>query len=257
MGAGPPPAGARPLDEHHPARVPYERLGGAPDAPLWLRTDIPMARGLGFSGAVRVAAAGLAAAERGDPIEAAADEILAVTTELEGHGDNVAASLHGGVVAHVDEHAIAFPLGPRLSAARFVAWVPAVTTSTERSRRSLPTSVERADAVHNVARAAQFVLAFAHDDPALLVGATDDRLHQAARLAAVPGAEAALSAGVDAGAWCGWLSGSGPTVGFLCSSEAEPVVVAALGAVVDTVADAAAAHVKVLSIDAAGLAVAS
>ena len=81
---------------------------------MWMRCNIPMARGLGFSGAVRVGAAALAVVQRGDAIDTAAGEILDVATELEGHGDNVAASLHGGVVAFVGGRAIPFALGPVL-----------------------------------------------------------------------------------------------------------------------------------------------
>ncbi len=241
VGLGDAPAGAQQLDDAHPGRAAFERLGGT--GPMWMRCNIPMARGLGFSGAVRVGAAALAVAQREDSIGTAAGEILEVATELEGHGDNVAASLHGGLVAFVGGRAIPFALGPVLSSAAFVAWVPEVTTSTNASRRTLPDAVTRADAVHNIARAAQFILAFAHDDPALLLGATDDRLHQAQRLSAVSGASEAIGAGVAAGAWCAWLSGSGPTVGMLCD-----------GAIADRVAAALPpnGHTKILGIDTSG-----
>jgi homoserine kinase len=62
----------------------------------------------------------------------------------------------------------------------------------------------------------------------LLDGATDDRLHQSVRLGSVPGAADALDAGVSAGAWCGWLSGSGPTIAFLAEPAAADAVAAAL-----------------------------
>jgi homoserine kinase len=241
VGTGPAPGGAQQIDEHHPARVAFSRLGGRGD--IWLRCSIPMARGLGFSGAVRVAAAGLAIVQTDRSISDGAAEILDVTIELEGHGDNVAASLFGGVSACVDDRAIPFPLGPVLGEAAFVAWIPDVTTSTDSSRRSLPDAVSRSSAVHNIGRAAQLVLAFAHDDPSLLVGATNDELHQAARLAEVPGSCDAIEAGVAAGAWCGWLSGSGPTIGFLVDRVRAAGVVAALPP---------GGHTKILSIDRVG-----
>lgn len=241
VGAGSAPSDAQQLDEHHPARRAYERLGGA--GPMWLRCNIPMARGLGFSGAVRVGAAALALTESGRTIGDGASEILSVSAELEGHGDNVAASLCGGVTAFVSGQAVPFRLGPVLSGASFVAWIPDVTTSTDTSRKALPDEVSRDAAVHNLARATQFALAFAHDDPALLMDATADRLHQAERLPAVPGAAEAISTGVDAGAWCGWLSGSGPTVGLLASADVAESVVAALPP---------EGHSKILSIDLEG-----
>jgi homoserine kinase len=246
VGLGPAPDGAHPIDGRHPARVPFERLGGTGE--LWLRTDIPMARGLGFSGAARVAAAGLGAvvAADGDPgaLEHRRTEILEVTAELEGHGDNVAASVNGGVTAYVSGRVVEMPLGPVIGAARFVAWIPDVTTSTDASRRHLPSSVERVDAVANIGAAAQFVLAVARDDPALLRGGTADRLHQAERLPAVPGAADALREGLGAGAWCAWLSGSGPTVALLCAEEDVGRVVAALPD---------GGHTKVLSIEPRGV----
>ena len=201
VGDGDAPDGAQQVDEHPPAHVAFERCGGS--GPIWLRCSIPMARGLGFSGAVRVAAAGLGVAQRGDDLAGAAAEILSVTAELEGHGDNVAASVAGGVVAYVDGVAVPFPLGPVLGAAAFVAWVPDVTTSTDASRRALADQVARGDAVANIAAAAAFTLAFAHDDPTLLAAGTRDHLHQGVRVPPIPGAVAALDAGVAAGAWAG------------------------------------------------------
>lgn len=247
-GVGEAPAGARPLDDHHPARRAFIECGGT--GPIWMRCDIPMARGLGFSGAARVAAASLAVVQRtgdiehhGGAIDSAAAEILAVAATLEGHGDNVAASLHGGVTAFVDGRAVRIGLGPIIAAASFVAWIPDATTSTDSSRRGLPTTVDRAAAVHNIARSIQLITAIAHDDPDLLRGATADRLHQAERIAAVPGAADALAAGVAAGAWCGWLSGSGPTVALLAEPATVPQIVAALPT---------GGHSKVLAIDTAG-----
>ena len=241
VGAGDAPDGAHQIDEHHPARVAFDRLGGT--GPMWLRTNIPMARGLGFSGAVRVGAAALAVARAGRTLHDGASEILAVAAELEGHGDNVAASLHGGVVAFVDGRAIPFVVGPVLGAAAFVAWVPDVTTSTDTSRKALGAEVARSAAVHNIGRATQFALAFAHDDPTLLSGSTEDRLHQDARLPGIDGASEAMRCGVEAGAWCGWLSGSGPTVGMLVAREHVDAVLAALPT---------GGHSKVLGIDPSG-----
>ncbi len=246
FGAGPAPEGATQLDDRHPGRIPFERLGGRGD--LWFRTNIPMARGLGFSGAARVAAAGLGAvvAAEGDPsaLDDASDAILDVAAELEGHGDNAAASLMGGVTAYVDGRVLQIPLGPVMRAAEVVAWVPRVTTSTDASRKTLAATVDRTDAVANLARVAQFTLAIAQDDPSLLIGSTEDHLHQPARLPAIPDAAEAVAAAVDAGAWCSWLSGSGPTVAMLCDGARADDVVAALPP---------SGHAKRLHIDTLGL----
>jgi homoserine kinase len=245
VGLGAVPDGAVPVDAHHPSQIAFDELGGS--GRLWLRTSIPMARGLGFSGAVRVAGAALAVVSGPDSpnstLEVEATRILATTAGLEGHGDNVGASLFGGVVAHVDGRVLPMRLGPTIAAASVVVWIPEVTTSTERSRRALTATVDRSAAVHNIGRAIQLTVAIEHDDPTLLSGATDDRLHQPERLALVPGAATAIADGVEAGAWCGWLSGSGPTVALLCPRGGVDAVLRALPT---------AGHHKVLAIDRVG-----
>jgi len=254
VGAGDPPDGARALDEHHPATVAFARLGGS--GPIWMRSSIPMGRGVGFSGVARVGGAALAVVIGADDpavtLAARRDEVLRVAAELEGHADNVAASLYGGVVASLHGHVgdarrhdesadmsggtpgetvgrtLRLRVGPVLAAASVVLWVPSATTSTDRSRAGLGDQVSRVDAVHSLGRAVQFALAVERDDPLLLAGATSDRLHQPTRLARVPDAADALEAGTAAGAWCGWLSGSGPTVALLCDAAVADTVEAAL-----------------------------
>lgn len=231
VGTGVAPSRAHQAEERHPSSIAFEALGGT--GPIWVRTSIPMGRGLGFSGAARVGGAALAVAQRtpsadDDTITAASDEILGATSLLEGHGDNVAASLLGGIVAWVGSRALSLRVGPQLASAALVLWIPDATTATDRSRATLAAEVPRADAVHNLGRVAQFVLAVEHDEPTLLAGATDDRLHQAARLEFVPEAQGAIDAGMSAGAWCAWLSGSGPTVALFCPIASAGAVTAAL-----------------------------
>jgi homoserine kinase len=204
----------------HPAALAFARLGGA--GPLWWRSPIPPGRGLGFSGAARVA--GLLAAQaqhdRHDP-----DEVLGHAAVLEGHPDNVAASLFGGVVAAAGGRHVRVPLA---LVPAVVVWVPSFETRTDQSRTRLPATVPFADAVFNVGRAALLVAALAAGDAATLRAATEDRLHQDQRLAATPASRAALHAALDAGAWAAWLSGSGPTVASLCEPGDAVRVAAAL-----------------------------
>lgn len=242
VGLGDPPDGARATDANHPADVAFRRLGGA--GPLWTRSPIPMGRGMGYSGAVRVGGAAAALVQRdGCPTldEEARSEILEMAARLEGHADNAAASLYGGIVVCSGDQVEAVPLAidPVV-----VAWVPdETTTSTDRSRTMLPEMVPMADAVFNLGRVATFVAACAAGDTGALRRATEDRLHQPSRLAAVPASGAAIDAALEAGAWAAWLSGSGPTVAILCDERDERRVVARLPN---------GGHTKLLRIDRRG-----
>jgi homoserine kinase len=169
--------------------------------------------------------AALAQKNDGADVDALADETLDRAAALEGHEDNVAASLYGGVVAVAGGTAVRVPLGLEPT---IVVWVPTARTSTEESRGKLPASVSLADATFNVGRTALLVAALAAGDAAALSSATADRLHQDIRLAAAPESRRAMNAAVEAGAWCSWLSGSGPTIAALVAPDVAKAVAAAL-----------------------------
>jgi homoserine kinase len=237
VGSGLPPAGARPLHDHHPASVAHRSAGGSGE--LWERGAIPMGRGLGFSGAARIGGALLARAERagGDPGDDERAEVLALASRLEGHADNVAASLHGGVVATAGDRVVRVPLGFEPT---IVVWIPSTVTKTDESRRALGGPVPFDDVVFQVGRVAVLVAALAAGDVDALRTGVQDRLHQPARLEHVPGSRAAIEAAHDAGAWAAWLSGSGPTVAAMCAPDLAGAVAAALPA---------GGHTKVLAVD--------
>lgn len=251
LGADPEPTsepgdGSRPADETHPADVAFRAGGGR--GQLWVRSPIPMGRGLGYSGAMRVGGLVAAAAQRygADAVAEAGDTILAEAAALEGHADNAAASLLGGLVAVAADRAVRVPLAVDPAV---VVWVPPTTMSTTRSRSMLSATVSFHDAVFNVGRTALLVAALASGDVAALARATEDRLHQDHRLAGAPESRDALASGLEAGAWCGWLSGSGPSIAFLCDRDAAEAVAAALPA--DGVSkrleiDADGAHIELL-----------
>src|SRR5262249_17234806 len=88
--------------------------------------------------------------------------------------------------------------------------------------------VSRAGAVFTRGRVAQLVAALAAGEVHALRDAMEDRLHQPQRFAVVPSSRVAYDAALDAGAWCAWLSGSGPTVAALCSVDAAESVAASL-----------------------------
>ncbi len=161
---------------------------------------IPLERGLGSSAAA--IALGLAAARP----EAGAEELLAAGLELESHADNLAAALAGGVTltweGRVARIAEGLPLTP-------VALVPRERTSTEASRRALPSSVPHAHAAASAARAALLAAGAAAGDAELFAAGLDDWLHEPYRPS--PALEA-VRADPPPGARGATLSGSGPTV---------------------------------------------
>lgn len=210
-GFGSAPAESNDADKNHPLTVAFRHCGGTQD--LWVRSQMPMGKGLGFSGAARVAGCILAHAEKNGAGKKEFDEakldILRTASELEGHPDNAAASMFGGFVASVGGFAVRIPtpLDPAI-----IVWVPQKQTSTKESRTKLPTEIKFEDAVFNVGRTALLVAALAAGDIRALSIATSDRLHQDLRFTKSPESKMALQAAVDAGAWCAWLSGSGPTI---------------------------------------------
>ena len=234
------PDRAQVVEPGHPLMVAFGRAGGS--GALWARSPIPAGRGLGFSGAMRVAGAVAAHVQRHGPAEPFdRDRLLAVAVELEGHADNAAASMYGGIVAATPDLVIPVPcaLTPAV-----VMWIPFESaTSTDHSRRTLPSAVPLADAAFNIGRTAQLVAALAVGNVAALRTATQDRLHQSVRLAAVPDTHHALDAALATPAWAAWLSGSGPSVAVICDPADAAAVAAALPAT---------GHTKVLGIDAHG-----
>lgn len=234
------PDGAQEVNDTHPAHVAFVRAGGV--GSLWVHTNIPMGRGLGFSGAVRIG--GIVAAEvqqhGAGSWTPQTSRALQLGTELEGHADNVAASLYGGVVATAAGNVVRIPLG---FSPTVLAWVPSFTTSTSESRTKLGSVIAFDDAVFNIGRTALLVAALAAGDVSALAEATQDRIHQDVRFSVATKSREALDAGLTAGAWCGWLSGSGPTVALLCdASQADAIARQMPGE----------GSVKVLSIDPEG-----
>ena len=215
-----------PCDEHHPASVAFGLAGGvAPQR--WWRSPIPPGRGLGFSGAARVAGALAGALESGLDDRAARARALEVACELEGHPDNAGASMLGGLVVSAGGRSIRVPIAAELEV---VVWWPAAETSTDRSRATLPERVPMADAVFNIGRAALLVASLATGDLTALETATRDRLHSDRRLASSPSTRDAVDAMRRSGALATWLSGSGPTAAaFVERGTSAPVLASVAG----------------------------
>src|SRR5579862_4413126 len=208
------PNGDEPAPETHPAVRAFRNAGGK--GPLCVRSRFPGGRGLGFSAAARVAGLLAVHAQRGHSAREARVDTLRAATELEGHADNAAAALYGGVVAVAARHVVRVPLARELAV---VAWIPVGETATASARRLLPEQVSFDDAAFNVGRTALLVAALAAGAVDVMRAATEDRLHQSRRLARARDTHAAIDAMLDAGAYAAWLSGSGPSAAAFASPD--------------------------------------
>jgi len=207
------------------------RAGGTGE--VWVDSPIPSGRGLGFSAAMRVGGAALGLAQRqgiaetefAQFIDASRGELVELAAELEGHYDNAAASVWGGVVSASPERVALIPLAASMrSKVCVLVWIPQFQTATSKSRRNLPDTVRRQDAIFNIARATQLVIALSTGDFDLLPSAASDQLHQKVRLSDTPMCAEVMAALVNAGALSSWLSGSGPTVAaFIRRTDAAEV----------------------------------
>jgi homoserine kinase len=220
-------AGRLPTDErNHCVRAmrALARHAGRPLPPAGLRllNRIPIGRGLASSGAAALGGLLVANALLGEPCGQA--ELMALGARLEGHPDNVAAAVLGGLTISALD-------GPRVRAVRLeppremraVLWIPEAEVYTREARAALPETAPMADAVFNLSRAALFAAAFATGRWEHLRAGADDRLHQPYRAALVPGLYELIAAAEGAGALAAWLSGAGPTVLALCLGPTERV----------------------------------
>lgn len=194
--------------------------------------DLPVGRGLGMSAASR--AAGLVAANRmlGDRL--GAEALVPLAVRLEGHGDNIIPALFGGlqVVVHTDSDeghgAVHVPIAPP-DDLRLALLVPEFSMPTEESRRRLPATLTRQEAVANIGRSALVVAALTQRRYDVLRVAVEDVLHQPARAALFPALYPLIEAATEAGAYGAYLSGGGSTVAAFVSPAQAEAVAAAMG----------------------------
>lgn len=178
---------------------------------VWMSNPIPLERGLGSSAAATVAGvvAGFALADR----EVDTAVALRVASSIEGHPDNVAPALLGGLVASV-------ALEGRVESVRLdpprgvlvVAWIPERKLPTSEMRRVLPDAVPRVDAISNLARVAVGVAGLASGRADVLRLLTEDRLHEPYRATVYPELPHLVAAARAAGALGACLAGAGSTV---------------------------------------------
>ena len=225
-------AGEVPTDETNlvvrSIRHAFDHYGIAmPGVALEAHNVIPHGRGLGSSGAAIVSGIMAAKGLLEGVVDIDAEAVLTLATELEGHPDNVAPAIFGGLTI-----AWTTPDGPKAKklivhrGVSPVVCVPAATMSTALARSLQPESVPHADAVFNVSRSA-LLIASLIQSPELLLEATEDRLHQDYRASAMPETNALIQI-LRANGLAAVVSGAGPSILVLASDPAQRLVAADL-----------------------------
>lgn len=191
---------------------------------------IPLARGMGSSSAAIVG--GIVAANELLGFGLSQRQMLDIATAVEGHPDNVAPALLGGltVCCTLEGGEV---LVERLDSApglSCVVAIPDFEVATHEARRALPDTIPHADGVFNLCRVGLIVAGLVTGDFRVLAEAMRDRLHQPYRAHLVPGMDDAIAAALDAGAHGAALSGSGPTVAAFVSERGEEVGAAMVNA---------------------------
>jgi homoserine kinase len=201
-----------------------EREGFAlPSVRLAVHNAIPVAGGLGSSAAAIVAGVSLAFAVAGRTMST--DTALRYATELEGHADNAAAALLGGLVVTATraDGAVLVVRKAWPKEIRIVAVTPDLTLETKKARAVLPANVSREDAVHSLQRSALLIAALEEKRFDLLWDALQDRLHQSCRAQLIPGLAGILQMPRAPGLLGIALSGSGPSVIALATDHFEAI----------------------------------
>jgi homoserine kinase len=216
-----------PLDRSNLCVRAFESLRPADGISFRIRSQIPLAAGLGSSAAAIVA--GLLAADHLYELAQEPEDVLVKAAEIEGHPDNVAAALYGGFVVCAGE-------GDALTATRLdppqgvegVVVIPAEQVPTEEARRATPEQVPLGDAVANISAAAELVLGIERSDLTLIGRGVADRLHQRHRARLYPRSMEIVAEAPRMGAIGATISGAGPTVLVWCFWQSTGDVMKAL-----------------------------
>lgn len=196
---------------------------------LHQHNDIHLARGMGSSSAAivggLVGANELLGAGLGDR------ELLDLAVEIEGHPDNVAPALLGGLtVCCTDEEGLGVARFDPPAGLQAVLAIPDYEVSTEAARKVMPPEIPHSDGVFNTCHATAVLAALLSGDWALLGQAMKDRLHEPYRAPLVKGMAQCVAAAREAGACAAALSGSGPTIVAFVTGDPQPVLQAMTGA---------------------------
>jgi homoserine kinase len=218
--SNPPVQGPNALERGYAAIA--QRTGRrAPTVTVTVESDIPMAAGLGSSAAATVAGIRIFEAVTGPLTD---EELLAAATDVEGHADNAAPALFGGLISVLQRESAA-PIALRWdwpADLRLVVATPAIGLATAKARAALPATLPQKDAIYNLQRVLALVHALRSRDFGALKEAVQDRWHQAARASLVPLLTEVLAID-DPDVHGSFLSGAGPSVAVLASRNLERV----------------------------------
>lgn len=195
----------------------YEHIGKtAPAVHIDIQADIPVCRGLGSSAALIAGGAVGANALSGAGLSQM--ELLSIVTPIEGHPDNLAPALLGGLTASMmdkgEAFSVAYPVNPELF---FTVLFPDYTLSTHLSRGALPKTVPHGDAVFNLSRLSVLPKAMELGDENLIARALTDKLHQPYRRPLIHGIDDVEKCANELGCHAVCVSGAGPSI--LCVSR--------------------------------------
>lgn len=197
-------------------------LCGRPDAPIRLHeeTEVPIARGLGSSSTCIVA--GIMAADRLQGLGLSRDDMVSMATDIEGHPDNVAPAVYGGVVAGFSEEGRVWcSRSPSDPDWRFVTLIPDYEVRTEEARRVVRRDIGLSDSIYTTGHVIGLLRALSDGDEELLSAACRDVLHEPYRKGLIPDYERARELALRRGAAAFFISGSGSTLMAATKDEAR------------------------------------
>ena len=206
---------------YHTARTLYE-ICDKPFHGLRIeqQNNIPMARGLGSSSACIIAGLVGANTLMGNPL--GLDDLVNLSAQIEGHPDNTAPALLGGIVTAVfDGQTVHWVKQEVFTTLKFVVVIPDFELKTEKARACLPTEISHKDAVYNLSRAALFSASLLTGKYENLRTAGHDRLHQPYRMELIPHGREVFDAAYSLGAYAAYLSGAGPALMAIVDAENE------------------------------------
>ena len=200
-----------PVDRSNLCVRAFESLRSADGIAFRIRSEIPLAAGLGSSAAAIVA--GLLAADHLYELAQEPEDVVSRAAEMEGHPDNVAAALYGGFVvcSNLDGAVTATRLDPPQGVEAVVV-IPNEQVPTEEARQAIPERIPVADAVANISAASELVLGIQRSDLTLIGRGLADRIHQPHRAHLYPRSMEIVTEAPRMGAIGATISGAGPTV---------------------------------------------